>query len=188
MVMLTVSEIQPVCRNFYNFRVSPAATVSGDDKDSPCMGWRRLPAAVAIPGKEVRPLLGRQEPRNAGRCARAPWGLQDRIGGWSMAPFVSPTIAVVSAIVAVVSLLLYIHSSRRSDKDSARDEALALAGVRAQVIAELRAALEQARMETHDNLTAVRCELEESPPDVDGALRRIRRLLERESRSAAPQS
>jgi hypothetical protein len=102
-----------------------------------------------------------------------------------MAPFVSPTIAVVSAIVAVVSLLLYIHSSRRSDKDSARDEALALAEIRAQVIAELRAALEQARMETHDNLIAVCRELEESPPDVEGALSRIRRLLERESRMRA---
>ena len=100
-----------------------------------------------------------------------------------MAPFVSPTLAVVSAIVAVVSLLLYIHSSRRSDKDSARDEALALAEIRAQVIGELRAALEQARAETHANLTILRHELEQSPPDVEEALRRIRRLLEREPQS-----
>jgi hypothetical protein len=100
-----------------------------------------------------------------------------------VAPFVSPTLAVVSAIVAVVSLLLYIHSSRRSDMDSARDEALALAEIRAQVIRELRTALEQARAETHANLTILRHELERSPPDVETALRRIRRLLEREPQS-----
>lgn len=101
-----------------------------------------------------------------------------------MAPLVSPTIAVVSAIVAVVSLLLYVHSSRRSDKDSARDEALALAEIRAQVISDLRMALEQAQAETHNNLIILRRELEQSPPDVEGALSRIRRLLEREGWSA----
>jgi len=95
-----------------------------------------------------------------------------------MAPFVSPTLAVVSAIVAVVSLLLYVHSSGRSDKDSARDEALALAETRRQVIAELRSALADARAETRENLTILRNELEESPPDVEAALRRIRRLLD----------
>jgi len=96
-----------------------------------------------------------------------------------MAPFVSPSLAVVSTIVAVVSLLLYLHSSRRSDKDSARDEALALAETRRQVIAELRTALADARAETHENLAILRSELEQSPPDVEGALRRIRRLLDR---------
>jgi hypothetical protein len=102
-----------------------------------------------------------------------------------MAPFVSPTLAVVSTIIAVVSLLLYLHSSGRSDKDSARDEALALAETRRQVIAELRSALADARAETHENLIILRNELEQSPPDVEGALRRIRRLVDREPRSAS---
>jgi hypothetical protein len=101
-----------------------------------------------------------------------------------MAPFVSSTIvAVVSAIVAVVSLLLALHSARRSDKDSARAEALALAETRKQLIAELRATLEEERTETRVNLIVLRHYLERSPPDVDVALLRIARLLDDESRS-----
>jgi hypothetical protein len=104
----------------------------------------------------------------------------------SMAPFVSPTLAVVSAIVAVVSLLLYLHSTRRSDQDSARDEALALAETRRQLVAELRTALEETRAEARDNLIILHSHLEQSPPDVEGALTRIRRLLDREIRSTWP--
>ena len=102
-----------------------------------------------------------------------------------MAPFVNSTIlAVVSAIVAVGSVLLALHSARRSDNDSARDEALALAETRKELIAELRAALEEERAETHRNLVVLRRELERSPPDVEGALRRLGQLLvEHESRS-----
>ncbi len=103
-----------------------------------------------------------------------------------MAPFVSPTLAVISAIVAVVSLLLYLHSTRRSDKDSARDEALALAETRGQLVAELRTALQETRAEARDNLMILHSHLEQSPPDVEGALTRIRRLLDREVRSARP--
>jgi hypothetical protein len=103
-----------------------------------------------------------------------------------MAPFVSPTLAVVSAIVAVVSLLLYLQSSRRAGLDSARDEALALAETRRQVIVELRAALEEARAEARNNLIVLRRELEQSPPNVEGALRRIRRLLEEMTWSRQP--
>lgn len=97
-----------------------------------------------------------------------------------MAPFVSPALAVVSAIVAVVSLLLYFHSIRRSDRDSARDEALALAETRGELVAELRAALHETRAETRETLIILRGHLEQSPPDVAGALKRIRRILERE--------
>ena len=102
-----------------------------------------------------------------------------------MAPFVNSTIlAVVSAIVAVGSLLLALHSARRSADDSARDEALALAEMRKEAIAELRATLEEERAEGRRDLKVLRRELERSPPDVEGALRRIRQLLvEHESRS-----
>ncbi len=134
-----------------------------------------------------------------------------------MPAFVSPAVAVVSAILAVASLLLYLHSTRRSDRDSAREEALALAETRGQLVAELRAslklleqrhkrmqtnderrardletALEQARVEAREHayqtqrfyaaafaevLTSVRSHLEQTPPDVEGALTRIRELL-----------
>ncbi|HYY03664.1 MAG TPA: hypothetical protein VE736_07250, partial [Gaiellaceae bacterium] len=65
----------------------------------------------------------------------------------------SPAVALVSTIVAVGSLLLYIHSVRRSDRDSARDEAIALAETRGAIVEELRAALKslerrQKRMRT----------------------------------------
>jgi hypothetical protein len=134
-----------------------------------------------------------------------------------MPAFVSPTVAVVSAILAVASLLLYLHSTRRSDRDSAREEALALAETRGQLVAELRAslklreqrhkrmqtnderrarhletALEEARVEAREQayqtqrfyaaafaevLTSVRSHLEQTPPDVEAALARIRELL-----------
>jgi len=134
-----------------------------------------------------------------------------------MPAFVSPAVAVASAILAVASLLLYLHSTRRSDRDSAREEALALAETRGQLVAELRAslklleqrhkrmqtnderrardletALEQARVEAREHayqtqrfyaaafaevLTSVRSHLEQTPPDVEGALTRIRELL-----------
>jgi hypothetical protein len=99
-----------------------------------------------------------------------------------MAPLVSPTLAVISAIVAVASLLLYLHSSRRSDKDSARDEALALAETRGQLVADLRATLRETRAEARESLIVLRSHLEQSPPDVDAALARIRRLLDSEFR------
>jgi putative N-acetylmannosamine-6-phosphate epimerase len=98
-----------------------------------------------------------------------------------MSPFVTPTIAAVSAIVAVGSLLLSLHASRRSDRDSAREEALALAETRKQMIDELCALLEETRVEARHNLIVLCRQLEDSPPDVDGALRRIRNLLEHDS-------
>jgi DNA repair ATPase RecN len=104
-----------------------------------------------------------------------------------MPSFVSLAVAVVSALAAVASLLLYVHSSRRDDQDSARAEALALAETRAQTIAELRAALrslERAYQAQCYSTTAfaevlagVHGDLEEAPPDVEAALTRIRALL-----------
>jgi hypothetical protein len=98
-----------------------------------------------------------------------------------MSPFVTSTIAAVSAIVAAGLLLVSLHASRRSDRDSAREEALALAETRKQMIDQLRALLEQTRMEARRNLIVLRRQLEDSPPDVDGALWRIRSLLKHES-------
>jgi hypothetical protein len=100
-----------------------------------------------------------------------------------MAPFVNPALAVVSAVVAVVSLLLYVHSTRRTDRDSARDEALALAETRGQLVAELRATLQETRTEARETLIVLRIHLEQSPREVDAALARIRRLLDEELRS-----
>lgn len=100
-----------------------------------------------------------------------------------MAPFVGPTLAAVSALVAVASLLVYLHATRRSDQDSAREEAVALAEMRGELIAELRAALHMTRAAARDNLVALRSDLEQSPSDVDRALERIRRFLERDQPS-----
>lgn len=56
-----------------------------------------------------------------------------------MSAYVTPAIALVAAVAAVASLLISLHSSRRSDRDSAREEALALAEVRGEMLKELRA-------------------------------------------------
>ena len=56
-----------------------------------------------------------------------------------MSSYVTPAIALVSAIAAVASLLITLRGSRRSERDSAREEALALAEMRGQMLAELRA-------------------------------------------------
>jgi hypothetical protein len=101
-----------------------------------------------------------------------------------MLPFVSPAVAtVISALTALLTLAFYIHASRRSDRDSARDEALALAETRRELLLELRAALERnarelqaARLQTAllaDRLVRARAQLEQAPPDVEGALASI---------------
>jgi hypothetical protein len=56
-----------------------------------------------------------------------------------MSALVTTFIAALSAFAAVASLLLYLYFGRRSDLAVAREEALALAETRRQVIAELRA-------------------------------------------------
>jgi type II secretory pathway pseudopilin PulG len=90
-----------------------------------------------------------------------------------MPAFVSLAVAVISAIAAVATLLLYLHSIRRSDQDSAREEALALAETRGEMIQVLR----RRTRELEAALAGVRCCLEERPPDVAGALARIRESL-----------
>jgi hypothetical protein len=56
-----------------------------------------------------------------------------------MSVYVIPAIALVSASAALATLLITLHASRRSDRDSAREEALALAELRGQMLLELHA-------------------------------------------------
>jgi hypothetical protein len=128
-------------------------------------------------------------------------------------------IAAVSALAAVGSLLVYVYAVRRSSRDSAREEALALAETRAQIVAALQQELKS--LEERDRRVLARCEkqrrelkeqlertnaeareqayqaqrfyaalladllrgleadLEQRPPDVTAALRRIRQQFPR---------
>jgi len=135
-----------------------------------------------------------------------------------MSAVVSTVVAALSAFAALASLFLYLYFGRRSDLVAAREEALALAETRRQVIAELRrrlkllegrnkrekaaqerqrrqlqAALDKTRKQARDEaystqhfyaaalsdlLNDLRRDLERTPPDVEAALRRIRKLLE----------
>ena len=135
-----------------------------------------------------------------------------------MSAVVTTVIAALSAFAALGSLVLYLYFGRRSDLAAAREEALALAETRRQVIGELRgrlkslevrhkrakaaherqqrqlqAALDKTRMQARDEaystqhfyaaalsdlLNDFRRDLERTPPDVEAALKRIRKLLE----------
>jgi hypothetical protein len=55
-----------------------------------------------------------------------------------MSAVVTTVIAALSAFAALASLFLYLYFGRRSDLAAAREEALALAETRRQVIGELR--------------------------------------------------
>ena len=55
-----------------------------------------------------------------------------------MSAVVTTVIAAVSAVAAVASALLYLYFGRRDDLVAAREEALALAETRRQVIEDLR--------------------------------------------------
>jgi hypothetical protein len=79
----------------------------------------------------------------------------------------------VSAAIAIASLLAYLFSIRATARNSARDEALALAETRAQTIIELRRSVD----DLVDALVRVRGDLEEVPPDVERALARIHRRV-----------
>jgi hypothetical protein len=134
-----------------------------------------------------------------------------------MSAVVTTAVAALSAAATVAGLFAYLYYARRSDLFSAREEALALAETRRQVISdlqerlrseqerhrraktdserrirELQAALEktraQARKEAYqtqhfyaaalsDLGNDLIADLERRPPDVEGALARIRRLL-----------
>jgi DNA anti-recombination protein RmuC len=59
-----------------------------------------------------------------------------------MSAVVTTVIAALSAFAALSSFFLYLHFVRRSDVAAAREEALALAETRREVIRELRGRLE----------------------------------------------
>jgi hypothetical protein len=133
-------------------------------------------------------------------------------------------IAAASAAAAVGTFLAYLYFARRSDAHAAREEALALAETRGEVIFDLRqrlAATERRlrqtttdcenrvrelesalqtieadarehayRMQTFyaaslsDLLRDVQANLEDKPPNLEGALARIRELLDGERPAA----
>jgi hypothetical protein len=126
----------------------------------------------------------------------------------------APTLlAVLSALAAIGSFLAYVYFVQRSNANSAREEAMALAETRREVIKDLTArlassdrrtreletALEAARAEAREQayqaqrlytmglaevLEGVRHDLESVPPDVENALRQIRQQLTREQPAA----
>jgi hypothetical protein len=59
-----------------------------------------------------------------------------------MSAAVAQVIAVLSALAAVASVFLYLHFGRLSERSAARDEALALAETRRQVIVDLQRRLD----------------------------------------------
>jgi hypothetical protein len=68
-----------------------------------------------------------------------------------MSAVVSTVIAALSAFAALASVFLYLYFGRRSDLAAAREEALALAETRRQVIRELQGRLKS--LESRHNRT-----------------------------------
>ena len=142
-----------------------------------------------------------------------------------MSAIVTSVIAALSAFAGIASVFLYLYFGRRTQAAQAREEALALAETRRQVIADLRrrfealehrhkrtkvecerrvrdlqAALEKSQVQARDEayrtqhfysaalsdlLNDLRGDLEQSPPDSEAALARIRKLLDDGERPAA---
>lgn len=136
---------------------------------------------------------------------------------WLETASATALVAALSAVATIGSFLAYLYFVQRSDANAAREEALALAETRRQVIADLRAglassdqrrrrleadyeqrirqletALDKARTEAReqayqmqrlyavglaDLLEGLCSDLDAVPPNVEGALRRIRELL-----------
>jgi hypothetical protein len=85
-----------------------------------------------------------------------------------MSAAVTIAVAALSAVAAVGSLFAYLYYARRSDLASAREEALALAETRRQVIAELR-----------ERLTSVEARRKHERTDSDRRIRELRAALDR---------
>jgi hypothetical protein len=81
---------------------------------------------------------------------------------------VTIAIAALSAVTAVASLFAYLYVVRRSDLVAAREEALALAETRRQVIRELR-----------ERLKSVEEQQERAKADSERRLRRLQAALDR---------
>jgi phage terminase small subunit len=73
-----------------------------------------------------------------------------------MSALVTTAIAALSAFAALASLFLYLYFGRRSDLAAAREEALALAETRRQVITELRQRVDS--LEARHRRTKADCE------------------------------
>src|SRR5437773_382315 len=87
-----------------------------------------------------------------------------------MSAVVTTAVAALSAITAVASFLAYLHFVRRSDLVAAREEALALAETRRQVIRDLRERLKSAD-ERHERAKA---DSRRRIRELQGALNRTR--------------
>ena len=95
-------------------------------------------------------------------------------------------VAAVSASGAIGMLLAYVYGLGRSDANAAREEAIALAATRAELIRDLEARLEALEhayeMERFSTLvlteliTGVEDDLKAVPPHIDRALARIAKL------------
>ncbi len=90
-----------------------------------------------------------------------------------MSAVVSTVIAALSAFAALASLFLYLYFGRRSDLAAAREEALALAETRRQVIRELRGRLEslegrhkQAKADRDRRIRALQAALDKTRMDA----------------------
>ena len=141
-----------------------------------------------------------------------------------LATAAATAIAAASAAAAIGTFLAYLYFARRSDAHAAREEALALAETRGEVIFDLRqrlAATERRLRQTttdcenrvrelenalqtieadarehayrmqrfyaaslSDLLRDVQANLENTPPNLEGALARIRELLDGERPAA----
>jgi hypothetical protein len=141
-----------------------------------------------------------------------------------LATAAATAIAAASAAAAVGTFLAYLYFARRSDAHAAREEALALADTRGEVIVDLRqrlvvlerrlrrttaecegrvreleTALERMEAEAREHayrmqrfyatslsdlLRDVQADLEHEPPNLEGALARIRELLDGERPAA----
>jgi len=137
-----------------------------------------------------------------------------------LATAAATAIAAASAAAAIGSFLAYLYVARRSDAHAAREEALALAETRGEVILDLRqrlaaterrlrqtenrvreldGALQTMDAEAHEHayrmqrfyaaslsdlLRDVQANLENKPPNLEGALARIRELLDGERPAA----
>jgi hypothetical protein len=141
-----------------------------------------------------------------------------------LATAAATAIAAASAAAAIGTFLAYLYFARRSDAHAAREEALALAETRGEVIFDLRQrlaaterrlkqtttdcenrvrelenALQTIEAEAHEHayrmqrfyagslsdlLRDVQANLENTPPNLEGALARIRELLDGERPAA----
>lgn len=130
-----------------------------------------------------------------------------------LATATATAITAASAAAAVATFVAYVYFARRSEAHAARDEALALAETRGEVIRDLRrqvvalehrvreleSALGKAEAEAREHayqmqrfyaaslselLRDVRADLESEPPNLERTLARIRALLDGERPAA----